>query len=316
MATFVLCVRNLQKGEFGGDVGPMRYLMVPDEALPLPEHAVSRSDWLAAVQQEASGGAEAPPAGAAVLVLVHGHGSGAPDNLWRHRRLQTDLRELGYRGAVVSFDWPCSQEPLHRLDDRDTVRLAALRLSDDGIRLLAAQQARGCGIAVHALAHSAGAMVLREACDDADDRGSIAVHNWTLGQVALIGADVAAATMAAGDSKTAALYRHCQRLTNYQCPADQLLSLANVGRGGVAPRLGRAGLPAAAPPHAVNVDCGAYFAGKKQGGSTFVGNFGHAWQIGDAVFAADLCYTLQGDVEAAWLPTRHRTPDGRLELGR
>jgi esterase/lipase superfamily enzyme len=317
MASFVICVRSIQKGEFGSDVGPTRYLIVPDEQPPMPDHAVSRTDWLAAVQAAATGAtdAQSPPAGGEVLVLVHGFGAGAHENLWRHHRLQTDLRELGYGGVIVSFDWPCAEQPLLRLDGRDQAKLAAMRLCDDGIRLLATQQARGCGIAVHVLAHSAGAYVLREACDDADDCSGIAYHNWVIGQVALIGADVSAATMADGDSKSAALYRHCQRLTNYQSPGDGVLGLGNAPRAGLAPRLGRVGLPATAPGKAVNVDCGAYFAGKKQDDAIFIGPFGHAWHIGDAVFAADLLYTLQGEIDRNYLPTRRRTADGRLELG-
>lgn len=313
MGSFVICVRSLQKGEFGGDVGPTRYLIVPDEQLPSPEHAVSRTDWLAAVQAAAAG--DEPPPQPEVLVLVPGFGTGAPEGMWRHRRLQTDLHELGYRGAIVSFDWPCAAEPLHRLDGRDRARTAAMRLCDDGVRLLATQQARGCGIAVNALAHSAGAFVLREALDHADDCSGIAAHNWSLGQVALIGADLSAASMATGDSKSAALYGHCQRLTNYQSPADAVLGQGHVPRAGQRPRLGRVGLPANVPAKAVNVDCGAYFAGKKQDASTFIGPFGHCWHIGDAVFTADLLYTLQGEIDRDYLPTRRRRDDGRLELG-
>jgi hypothetical protein len=127
---------------------------------------------------------------------------------------------------------------------------------------------------------------------------------------------VSSGTMQAGDSKSAALYRHCYRLTNYQTPQDGVLKLSNLGRAGVGPRIGRVGLPDGAPAHAVNVDCGAYFAAKKPDGSTFVGPFSHAWQIGDALFAADLLYTLRGEIDRNYVPTRKRTADGRLELGR
>ena len=72
------------------------------------------------------------------------------------------------------------------------------------------------------------------------------------------GGDVSAGSMSAGDSSTESLYRHCIRLTNYSNEGDSVLKVSNAKRLGMAPRVGRAGLPTDVPSKAVDVDCTEY----------------------------------------------------------
>ena len=55
----------------------------------------------------------------------------------RHRQLKQDLQSVGYKGAVMSFDWPSADSPLNYLEDRHDAKITAMQLVTDGIRLLA-----------------------------------------------------------------------------------------------------------------------------------------------------------------------------------
>lgn len=51
MASFMITVRSISGGAFGGGLGAIRYLIVPDGTAPAPSHAVSRTDWVKRVMQ-------------------------------------------------------------------------------------------------------------------------------------------------------------------------------------------------------------------------------------------------------------------------
>jgi esterase/lipase superfamily enzyme len=183
------------------------------------------------------------------------------------------------------------------------------------------RQTPDCCINVHLLGHSTGAYVIREAFDDADDTE---MNNaaWMVSQIALIGADVSSSSMTADSDSSQSLYRHCTRLTNYSNRGDSVLKLSNIKRVGLAPRVGRVGLPENHPDKAADVDCSDYFsqlnsddAIKVADQRESIGSFDHSWHIGNRVFAADLFETLRGDLDRAVIPTR-RQDGGRLKLHR
>jgi hypothetical protein len=103
------------------------------------------------------------------------------------------------------------------------------------------------------------------------------------------------------------------RLTNYQNPFDHVLAASNAKRLGVAPRVGRVGLPSNAHPKTINVDCGEYFQTVNPNTSTFFGTFAHSWHIGNRVFARDLAMTMEGRIDRNALPTR-RLVESQLVL--
>ena len=222
--------------------------------------------------------------------------------------LKKQLKSQGFRGALVSFDWPSASVGINYLEDRADARLTAIRLVDDGITLFTTLQKRGCSINVHLLAHSTGAYIVREAFDDADDRRLIATTNWSVSQIAFIGADVSSRSMREDDSKSASLYRHCVRLTNYQNPYDSILKLSNIKRVGVAPRTGRVGLPGSASPKAINVNCGEHFQTLSEPTNPH-GAWSHSWHFHDNTIIKDLVYTIEGDIDRYYIPTRRRRGD-------
>lgn len=323
MPNYVICVRNTKKDvvgrKFGNEPGPTSFLEVPGNRYPNPSQAISRGDWVAKVLKEAQTGVNDftnKPMGD-ILVYIHGFNNSQETVLKRHRKLESDLKSAGYKGAVVSFDWPSAQSALNYLEDRDDAKATAKRLRDDCISLFSSRQVKGCEINVHLLGHSTGAYVIRQAFTDADEKSAIKNRPWCVSQILLIGGDISSRSLSVNDSRTKSLYRHCVRLTNYQNPFDSILKLSNTKRIGLSPRVGRIGLPEDAPSKAVNVNCGQYFSSLDEKTLTedvdYYGSFEHSWHIGDKTFTQDLLATITGDIDRHELPTRKKV-DGELIL--
>ncbi len=126
-----------------------------------------------------------------------------------------------------------------------------------------------------------------------------------------------------GDAGAASIHRHCLRLTNYSNRNDSVLDISNVKRLGVAPRVGRIGLPPDSPATAVNVDCTDYYAQLASDEAVqaadepkgFRGAQSHSWYFGNAVFTKDVFDTVIG-VENSPRVTRVVGADGKLRLAR
>jgi hypothetical protein len=316
MPDYIISVRNIRGGKFGSEPGKTRFLRLPsNRAVPAPSHGISRAEWVSAVMAGARSGTD-PVTGhdcGDILVFVHGYNNDPDIVVRRHRILKKNLAAAGFRGLVVSFDWPSNNIALNYLEDRSDARKTSIKLVDDCIRLFTTTQLRGCSFNVHVLAHSTGAYVVREGFDDADDRRHIAQSNWTASQVVFIAADVSAKSMSEDDSKSSSLYRHSVRLTNYHNPYDSVLKLSNIKRVGVAPRAGRIGLPDRAPQKAVCVNCGPYFQQLDED-PRCDGAWEHAWHFYDTGFARDLVCTLRGDIDRHYIPTRRQDARGQLQL--
>lgn len=312
---YVFCVRSIRAGEFASEPGATHFLEVPENvARPDPSHKITKSDWFRKVQDIAK--SDQPGVGEGdVVIYVHGYNNSQKTMLGRHRTIRRGLEAHGFDGVVVSFDWSSADMALNYLEDRTDAKQTAFRLVDEGIAAFAALQRPDCRINVHVLAHSMGAYVVREAFDDADDRPAVAAHSWAVSQVMLVGADISASSLELGNPKTSSLYRHCIRLTNYYNPYDNVLSVSNVKRIGVAPRAGRIGLPVAVPEKAVNIYCGEHFdANRDDFGDAF--NAAHSWYFDDPTFMEDVFHTVRGEMDRHEIPTRLPTTEGNLALWR
>ena len=301
---YVFCARNTQAGSFGTDPGPTKYLEIPpSHTQPSPTHAVQRRGWFDRVTAEAEvrRNPHGQPVGD-VLIYVHGFNTSQAVMLERHRSIRTGLEADGYKGVVVSFDWPCSNSAINYLPDRTDAKITAIRLVTDGIGPFSRFIDQGCEISLHLLVHSMGAYVLREAFDDADDRPAVAATSWTVSQVMMASADVSSDSMGMTASSSS-LYRHCVRLTNYSNPYDSVLSISGVKRVGVSPRVGRIGLPTGTPPKAVNVDVGDYYDVNREN-FAHIPNSDHSFYFYDQTFLQDVHYTLKGEIDRAFIPTR------------
>lgn len=310
MTDYIISVRHVRRGNFIAEPGRTRFLATPATRVPVPDHAISQSSWLKAVMSEGRIGkhTESGDDCGDITVFVHGYNTSPGNVAKRHRKFRKSLAAHGYKGAVVSFDWPSDDRAINYLEDRSDAKITALRLVDDCISLLAATHRRGCQYNLHVVAHSMGSYVVREAFDDADDRPAIAASNWNVSQMCLVAADVSSASMSASDSRSRSLYRHCTRLTNYYNPYDSALKLSDIKRAGVAARAGRRGLPLDRPDKSVDVNCGPSFKASRQEGS------GHSWYFDSPEFMRDLAETLSGDVDGRVTAKRHRNEDGDLLL--
>ena len=319
---FVMSVRAVVKGQFVAESGDSTFLQVPAGALPSPGQKVAAKAWYKAVQTAGEWKNAAGEARGDILFIVHGYNMSEVEVMDRHRRIRSGLTELGFKGVVVSFDWPSDNNALAYWDDRHRAKETALKLVNDGIRYLSAVQTPDCPVNVHLLGHSTGAYVIREAFDDADD-SALKNSAWTVSQVMFVAGDISAGCMSVADSGAKSIYNHSIRVTNYSNRYDSILDISNVKRVGVAPRVGRIGLAADVPGKAVNVDCSDYYSqldhdsniekADQPGGR--VGAKSHSWFFGNKVFNLDLFNTVIG-IERNSMPTRMQFADGRLRLKR
>ncbi|MBF0548936.1 MAG: alpha/beta hydrolase [Deltaproteobacteria bacterium] len=323
---FVMCARAVEGGVFIAEPGPSLFLIVPEGDLPSPKQAVKNTNqWFKKLRTAATWGKDSRNGGrdrGDLLVFVHGYNNNQKTVMDRHAQLKSDLTSVGFKGEILSFDWPSDDWAINYLEDRHDAKKTAMQLVSDGILALSARQAPDCTINIHLLGHSTGAYVIREAFDDADD-ARLPNNSWTVSQVAFIGGDISSSSLTNGNSSTDSLYRHCTRLTNYSNLCDSVLKLSNAKRLGLAPRVGRVGLPADAPTKGVNIDCTDYFRVldsneeiKKADQTNVLGSFDHSWHIGNKLFARDLFETIKGDLDRSVIPTRVAGSDGKLKLVR
>ena len=323
---FVMCARAVEDGDFIAEPGPSLFLLVPEGELPSPKHAVKNTDqWFKKLRKAATWGKDSRNNKldrGDLLAFVHGYNNDQKIVMERHAQLRRDLTSVGFKGEIMSFDWPSADKALNYLEDRHDAKETAMQLVTDGIRALSDRQTPDCTINIHLLGHSTGVYVIREAFDDADD-ARLANNSWAVSQAVFIGGDISSSSLSNGNSTTDSLYRHCTRLTNYSNLYDSVLKLSNTKRLGMAPRVGRVGLPADAPSKAVNIDCTDYFGKlnsdeeiKKADQAIVLGSFDHSWHIGNKIFARDLFETLKGDLDRYVIPTREEASDGGLKLVR
>ena len=314
MCEYVICARRLKKWGFISEPGKTRYLRVPSDALPHPSHEIKARQWMHEVRDRADGLADnkIDPAGD-VLVFIHGYNNSQEIVMKRHRQLQKSLKNEGFHGLVVSFDWPSANSTVNYLEDRWDAAETAIRLVSDVIMKLSAQQKAGCKTNIHLLGHSTGAYVIREAFYHAQKKGTLHRRPWKVSQIAFIGGDIASASMSDNDSVSRPMFDRSLRITNYSNRYDKVLKVSNAKRLGLRPRIGRIGIPTNHHSSVVNVDCSDYFQDLNPDEQPLFGTFCHSWHIGNPVFARDLMLTLQGGIDRRKIPTRSFS-DGEIVL--
>jgi len=313
---YVICARNIKADKkFGSEPAPSSYLMLEEDAAPkaTPDQIRGPDVWAKKVIAEARRGVKADEYGN-LLVFVHGYNNNQTTVMQRHRRLRDDLRTAGFKGIVVSFDWPSGDVGAFYLEDLVDANRSSYQLVADGVMLLAKYQQPDCQVNIHILAHSMGAYVTREAFTAADDADDLAGHTWHVSQIMFVAGDVSSRSLRDSDQRSDGLFRCCTRLTNYSNRHDGVLGLSNFKRAGVAPRAGRIGLPDDTCGHAVNVDCTDYYA-SIPAAQPVIGNREHSWHIGDPVFTQDMIDTMNG-VDRAVSGTRVTLAENRYRLVR
>jgi pimeloyl-ACP methyl ester carboxylesterase len=316
---YLMCARGLGKDGFNNEPGPVRYIKVPrDKPVYNPSHVItSPSSWVKEVQGLADGD-ENPlsisPSGD-VLIFVHGYNNTIEAVLSRMRRLRHNLRAEGWRGEIISFDWPSANQVLNYYEDRRDGASVASEVVSKGIKLLnRGQKGNGgqkekCKTNVHVLAHSAGAYVVMEAFVQAEKNGILYRDDWRVGQVAFISGDVSSHSLSAASDWSNPMFRRIMRFTNYSTPYDAALAVSNAKRLGAAARAGRVGVPDDGQSKVVNVGCGDHFLTLKPPADGDGSYWTHSWYFDDRTFARDLALTLEGAIDRQAIPTRRLEHD-------
>jgi esterase/lipase superfamily enzyme len=294
MSDYIISLRNSKRDNtFGNDAAEASFLLVGDKKENFsPSDAMPKTKWLDEVLKNEPKD---------ILVFVHGYNEPKLDILERHRMIKAGLKKNDYAGEVISFDWPCGENVLMYLPDRHLAKKTSLHLVTDCLSILAVMQSNGCTARLHVLAHSTGAFVMREAFNDAEDTQATSIANWAVSQIMFIGGDVSANSMKPGDDGQA-IYNHCIRFTNYHNPYDIVLSSSNVKRLGAENRVGRVGLPDDAPDKCVDVNCAEHYESIKQRSNS--PTYSHSWYFDDDMFFQDMVYTMQGNIDRNYIPTR------------
>lgn len=301
MSMYWISLRSASQGQFthAARSSPL-YLAWDGAAPPTPDKGSGNgAGWAKKVLESCAGSK-------AIVFFVHGYNNTLASIHTRHRLLEAGLAAAGFDCTVISFDWPCEAETLAYLEDRHAAKTTAFQLVDSGIRLFNRTMRADCDVNVHVVAHSMGAFVLREAFDDADD-SKHAMRNWKIGQIALFAGDISSGSLAGSESTSLSLYRHAYRLTNYFSGRDEALQISNAKRAGLAPRVGRVGLPDDSPDAAVDVDCTGHFEEHRSTLKTVVAadaDVTHSWYFWDRNVMQDLAATLAGKLDRNAIPTR------------
>lgn len=270
-----------------------RYLrLTPSGGSAHSGHAIAQADWLAEVRASA----QTPD----ILIYVHGYNTSQSTLLARHAMIQQKLDQHGYKGAMVSFDWPSDGDSLSYLPDRREAKAVANAFLTDGVLMFLTQMP---GHRVHILAHSMGAYLTLRAF-------SAFGGQWRVDQVIFTGADVDAAWMQAGAWGGLVMQHRCVQLTNYHNTRDEVLIMSkNLFNRGDA-RAGLDGLPGQIPGNHRDVYCTEQYKTRVTMPTLLRS---HNWYFEDAGFLRDVGLTLAGTA-ADQMPTRVATNTGGQAL--
>lgn len=310
---YILTTRQAEGGKFTSEPGEPMYLRTPRGRDCAPKDAIDKKRWLLEVRDLADGVADGVWSEFGdVLVFVHGYNNSIAEIRQRQELLQDDLLAEGWKGIVISYDWPCAEETFNYLEDREDAATTAQYLVTDGIKLIVDGQAeKDCKTNIHLLGHSTGAYVIMEAFAAAEKIKQLYQEQWRIAQVAFIGGDVSATSLDAATDWGKPMFSRIMRLTNYSNGFDNVLAVSSAKRMGMAPRVGRVGLTANANAKAVNVNCSEYFHNLDPDTQPRkVGWWPHSWHIGNPVWSRDLAMTLSGCYDRDVITTREKHPDG------
>lgn len=299
---YAMTARSLVAGSFTTNPGVTRYLKAD---------RTSTGQWSVQVMELATWVAEvlAAAGGNGVLLHVHGFNLEQQETFARHALIADGLKQQGFGGVVVSFDWPTNGVLFDYKSDRADAHTVAPQLLLDGVAVL---RKAAPGIKIDIMAHSMGSLVTRHAFQRVVELGKADSADMTVGQVLLVAADIAAKSMKHGARKSAALYAHAGRVTNYYSRADEVLSLSQWYRLFQAQRLGFEGMPDGVPPGHADVYVQRYYVAHKQDWPA-TASISHNWHFLDRQFYRDAALVLAGH-PAATMPTRTVTDQGNQAL--
>lgn len=309
MLEYMITLRNVD----GSDgVGPARYITFVDEITQ--ETALAANTWLNQLLAEfpAAGPIQngVPKRAGDILFLVHGFNVSHQAARAFHLKCVAALAAAGWKGKLISYDWPSDGLVFAYLPDRSNARAAASALVSSAIALLEATQQDGCTISVHALAHSMGGFVVQQAFTWSYQD---VPPDWNVGQLMLAAADVDQSVFSAGNFSAAMFVQHGGRLTAYCSRYDKALLVSNAKRLDLAPRMGRVGLPVDAPDMMCEVDCSELFEKAYPSLENDLSpSITHSFYFDQPEFWRDVVLTLSGGTDRRMFPSRQPDPNNSI----
>lgn len=205
----------------------------------------SRQAWLSAIQSDAGT--------KDVLIHVHGFNSTQTGTLSRHQALHAGLKAKGYKGAVVSYDWPNRGRGTPGAYGTDLTKNApaiSRFLVEDAILPLLEMSWKP---RVHLFAHSMGAFVIAHGFMQFGNSFGPGTGPWKINHILQASGDAHRDWYETGAGASLSLEEHSRRLTNFNTRDDAILSLS-AGWNGGQKRVGLNGLPAHTSREHFNVD--------------------------------------------------------------
>jgi len=299
---------TLRKADRSDGVGPPRYITFVDATTP--ELDPGNTAWLNQLIAEfpVVGPMQkgVPQRAGDILFLVHGFNVSHEDARKFHLECVAALASAGWKGKLVSYDWPSDGLVFAYLPDRSNARAAASGLVTSVIALLENAQQDGCTISVHVLAHSMGGFVVQQAFTWSYQD---VPPDWNVGQLMFAAADVDQSVFSAGNFSAAMFVQHAGRLTAYCNRYDKALLVSNAKRLDLAPRMGRVGLPDDAPAMMCEVDCSELFEKAYPSlAADLSPSTTHSFYFSRPEFWRDVVLTLAGGTDRRMFPTRQPDP--------
>lgn len=310
MSNFIICARNVKgQGEskqFGDEPGDISYVITDDNAMDFTPAQKEKNGlvWINKLTE----GRDLKD----VLIYLHGYNMDRDVTLERHKILKAALKQKGWEGELITFAWPSKKHTLLYWEDRLDGLNVATKLVTDCISLLNRQMQNGCKLNIHLIAHSTGALLVREGFKLA--KIGLGDGVWAVGQVMFVAGDVSSDSMMGDSSKE--LYDHSGRITNYFSNYDSALMVSSAKRLGTANRVGRVGLPMASSDKAIDVNCSQHYINHKDQLEPIMVNAepSHSWYFWSDMFIQDIIHTMNGVYDRNVIPTRDKDIDGEFWL--
>lgn len=322
MSYFFITTRNISRPRgkpafFADEPANPSYVISPKNSNTLdPKDRETGSNAEKRWARKVLAAAKQPDGTGDIVISIHGYNNDAEDAFKSHKTLTQNLAKHGLDNAVfVGYSWPSKGSFTNYLEDDSDARETAIHLVKSGLRLFALLSEPDCRIRVHVMAHSMGALVVREALRAASGSKPTREGSWGLTQLLFYGADISSTSLKT--EAAAELFGKSQRFTNYFNRHDAVLATSNVKRFLSSPRLGRHGAPAEVLHKMVDVDMSGRW--KEIDNNSDLDTIdgarkSHSFYIADDKFAKDVVATIKGNLDRREIPNRDRHPieEGRL----
>lgn len=242
-----------------------------------------------------------------VLVAVHGYNTSRDRFIERLLDLEPRLRNAGFKGALIGYEWPSLGHPHRYGTDRRMARRAAPFLVTDG---LAPLRSRFGQRKLHLLAHSMGCFLTVEAL------ARVRMEGKWVRQMIFTASDVHKTDMRHNRAAPKAIAAKADRFTHYYNKQDEVLAVPGTIINGFRERAGWSGIVGARHASHHDVSCTQHYAVlRRSSGLTGADllQFSHGWWFEDDKWIADAVEVLTS-TPADRIPDRERIQDNDYRI--